>query len=76
MNGVAATQPTITTTIETAKIVKPIQLLSSLDAYMWLALRSRPVVKTIRHVDHDERQEPDQHEKSAASGQFECSILC
>lgn len=44
MNRVAATQPTMTTTIETAKIKKPLQL-SSLRAAL-LRLFSRPVVNT------------------------------
>src|ERR1700712_2369341 len=37
--------PTITTS-DTTKMKKPIQLIASCDAYMWLRLRSAPVAKT------------------------------
>ena len=46
MNGEAATHATMITTIVAAKTVKPTQLLSFLAAYMWLRLRSSPVVTT------------------------------
>ena len=46
MNGVAATQPTMRTTIDAAKSQNPIQLSSSRPAWMWLRLTSRPVVNT------------------------------
>ena len=38
MNGVAATQATITSTIEAAKIQKPTQEPLSWEAYMWFRL--------------------------------------
>ena len=46
MNGVAATHPTMSTTIEAANSANPIQLSSSRPAWMWLRLTSRPVVNT------------------------------
>lgn len=47
VNGVAATQPMVVTTIAAAKHQKPSQLSSSRAANMWLKLRSAPVVNTI-----------------------------
>jgi hypothetical protein len=46
VNGVAATQPTMTTTIDAAKTHKPIQLSSFRAAKMWLRFGSNPVVNT------------------------------
>jgi hypothetical protein len=46
VNGVTATQPTIITTIASAKTAKPIQLSSLRAAKMWLRLERRPVVNT------------------------------
>lgn len=46
MNGVAATHPTITTTIDAANTQKPVQDSLFWVAYMWLKLRSAPVVMT------------------------------
>ena len=67
MNGVAATQPTITTTIEAAKIQKPIQEPLSRAAYMWLRLRSAPVVSQ-GDVHDDEDQEPEEHQEVQRPG--------
>lgn len=46
VNGVAATQATITSTIVAENTPKPTQLWPSLNAYMWFRLFSSPVMNT------------------------------
>ena len=47
MNGVAATHPTMTTTIDAAKSQNPTQLWSFRPAKTWFKLTSSPVVNTM-----------------------------